>query len=1329
MSVKKSAVFVFVLCLNLLASQSAMAWLPNTWSPYDVGTYQEVFNIQCRGYIEGYESFSNPRGGNYITYGPLGSAGFNMDHPDGNGVHGSCFYDMYVPSTGETVTVEKAGLFSATYHGDAEHFVTENEERPEEETPENTETCGGNPIDISNGCKIQIDTDIKSTEKGRISFSRYYNAKALAPTPLGNKWLHKYYRNVEKEKALPGKLYNATNTRNSSKYATPQAACEQGWAQVKKLDTRTAVYEDRQCYLYNDDGKRTSILNTYNTFFAANIKQVGESRLVSYLMTRPNGEVVQLYQDRGIWNPTGSQKVSLKTVQTGIEYTDENASIEYYDSLNRLYKIKHLGGRTELLSYNNANQLISVVDDWGDELNFAYNTSGNLLSVTAPGNRVTAYRYNTNNMLEHVDKPDGTTRRYHYENTSYPTALTGITDERGIRYASWFYDAQGRAISSEHANGAERIDIEYVIPLLNDVSGIEQRILTNSKGQTTTYKFKTQHSQKLVTEISGAGCKTCQGGTTVYEYDTLNRLIAKTVNGVKTTYTNFDNKNNPRFIFKGVGSGYQKDIYPSYDTRFNHILSGISTSSVYHPYGSNSISNYRDASGKVYQSNRLGYTPAGLSNYQSTYYKYLGPLNQLSQINGPRTDVLDITNLAYYADDATQGHNRARLKSITRANLTTRDNIQYTPTGKIKSEQRLNGLTLAYTYYPGNDRLQTLSQSDGSTTRTTRWTYLATGEVKSITLGHGTTDTTTVTFAYDDARRLTRITDGLGNYIEYTLDTESNRTDENIYDQTGTLQRSLNQTYDIYSKLDTNTQANEITDYDFASDGMLTSKVDGNNVTASYDYDAIKRLTTITNDVGGLDASTKDTQTIIGYDVHDHATSITDPNNATTTRGYDDFGNLVSRTSPDTGTTTYTYDLADNRISQTDANGITLNYSYDALNRLISIIAPETSNNVSYIYDTCTNGLGRLCSMTKNDIVTTYAYNTFGDVTQHQTQTYTHDTLGRIKTITFDNGDSLTYQYNLADQTSNIELNHGGSTTTIVSNITYQPFGEMISLTYGNGLLLNQSYDSAYRLTNKNISGTYQQSYDSYDGNGNIKTINDALTLQSNVFDYDNLNRLTSANTTGYQYDRNGNRIGLTTVTKDAIGNILNDGKNIYTYDQHHRLITVDNNISYQYNALGQRKSKTVDGITTNYFYNLTGQLVSEQDSTGTTLAEYVYLNQQPIAVIKQGEVYYIHTDHLDTPRVITDTSQTIVWRWTSEAFGATLANEDVDGDGMPFAFNLRFAGQYFDKETKLHYNYFRYYDPSTGRYITSDPIGLNGGLNTYAYVGGNPLVKRGRRE
>jgi len=100
-----------------------------------------------------------------------------------------------------------------------------------------------------------------------------------------------------------------------------------------------------------------------------------------------------------------------------------------------------------------------------------------------------------------------------------------------------------------------------------------------------------------------------------------------------------------------------------------------------------------------------------------------------------------------------------------------------------------------------------------------------------------------------------------------------------------------------------------------------------------------------------------------------------------------------------------------------------------------------------------------------------------------------------------------------------------------------------------------------------------------------------------------------------------------------------------------------------------------------------------------------------------------VHTDHLNTPRLVADDTQQTVWKWEQqEPFGVNAANDDPDGNSVAFEFNLRFPGQYFDIETNAHYNYFRDYYPATGRYVQSDPIGLWGGLNTYAYVLSHPL-------
>jgi len=125
-------------------------------------------------------------------------------------------------------------------------------------------------------------------------------------------------------------------------------------------------------------------------------------------------------------------------------------------------------------------------------------------------------------------------------------------------------------------------------------------------------------------------------------------------------------------------------------------------------------------------------------------------------------------------------------------------------------------------------------------------------------------------------------------------------------------------------------------------------------------------------------------------------------------------------------------------------------------------------------------------------------------------------------------------------------------------------------------------------------------------------------------------------------------------------------------------------------------------------------------------LQEFVWLGGTLVAVLSNSttaepRVYYAYSDHLNAPRVIVNAAGDVRWRWISEPFGTTPA-ESIPNSLENLVVNLRFPGQYFDKESGLSYNYFRDYDGTTGRYVQSDPIGLAGGLNTYSYANGNPL-------
>ncbi|MCP4276571.1 MAG: hypothetical protein GY779_09495 [Gammaproteobacteria bacterium] len=248
-------------------------------------------------------------------------------------------------------------------------------------------------------------------------------------------------------------------------------------------------------------------------------------------------------------------------------------------------------------------------------------------------------------------------------------------------------------------------------------------------------------------------------------------------------------------------------------------------------------------------------------------------------------------------------------------------------------------------------------------------------------------------------------------------------------------------------------------------------------------------------------------------------------------------------------------------------------------------------------------------------------------------------------------------------------------------------------------------YDGLYRLTDEtNPNNTDQYGYDANSNRTGFTRDGSATT---------------------YQIDANSNRldqVGSDPRTYDNIGNTKTDrnGTRAFTYNKAGRIAEVHENgtllASYTYNAQGQRVIKTTPMGTTYYLYDTGGQLLGEYDATGAPIKEYVHLEGVPIAQVDNTSITYLHTDHLATPRKATNEAGQVVWQWDSEAFGNALPQSS----GVEV--NLRFPGQYYDQETGLYYNYFRTYDPSTGRYLESDPIGLGGGLNTYAYVGGNPL-------
>jgi len=157
---------------------------------------------------------------------------------------------------------------------------------------------------------------------------------------------------------------------------------------------------------------------------------------------------------------------------------------------------------------------------------------------------------------------------------------------------------------------------------------------------------------------------------------------------------------------------------------------------------------------------------------------------------------------------------------------------------------------------------------------------------------------------------------------------------------------------------------------------------------------------------------------------------------------------------------------------------------------------------------------------------------------------------------------------------------------------------------------------------------------------------------------------------------------------------------------------------SYAYNFLGQRAAKTTPSTVTHFVNDRAGHLLAESNgATGAAQTEYLWLDDMPLALVTGGNLYFIHPDHLGTPQKATDAAQNLAWDAVLRPFGQT------EQQTFPSLTNLRFPGQYFDVEDGLHQNGFRDYDPSIGRYIESDPIGLRGGINPYRYANANPVI------
>jgi RHS repeat-associated protein len=388
-----------------------------------------------------------------------------------------------------------------------------------------------------------------------------------------------------------------------------------------------------------------------------------------------------------------------------------------------------------------------------------------------------------------------------------------------------------------------------------------------------------------------------------------------------------------------------------------------------------------------------------------------------------------------------------------------------------------------------------------------------------------------------------------------------------------------------------------------------------------------------------------------------------------------------------------------------------------------------------------------------------FEHDGFGNVLKHSRSgtwgsfvtEYTYDAGNRVSQVTASSGTQATYTRDDLGRVIGVRAIVDGQQKALISGRNYRADGLPTAQFFGNGLVESRSYDLSGRLKQINLAGEVWNH--EYDWNSN-------LTLRqspagTDQFEYDELNRLDgftlgNLSPASYTYDKNGNRLSETLngatyqhdyfnasnrmlsragspVSHDEVGNRTSHGLRALTYNSANRLYQVLEQglvvATYVYNGLGQRVQKITNSGTTLYHYGLDGELIAETNASAR-LRDYLWLDGQPLALVEaSGDILFLHTDHLATPRRASNANGQVVWRWDSTPFGETSPAQDPDGNGLATIVNLRFPGQYYDSESGLHYNYFRDYDPQTGRYVESDPIGLAGGLNTYGYVEGNPIT------
>lgn len=1179
--------------------------------------------------------------------------------------------------------------------------------------------CGGavgNPCDAGSGNKVEIERDLITGAGPAIV--RAYNSRYLLDSGWGIGWTT----------SLQSPRLNITNSS----------------VQIVRADAKGETFNCVSNPCIGDADTRVGLTRTTD----------------GYLLTLNKTGAQEYYDLAG--------KLTRETDPSG-RTTRYTYDYSYFPD-GILAAVTGPFGHRILIGNNTDGRLETLVDAGGNTISYGYDRSTrHLVRVTFPDRTAKLYYY------EDPNYPHALTG-IAYADVNAAGQLVNIT-----RYANFGYFNDpvdyaslhnGSANMTEHSGGIEHFSLTYdsdTQTTATDAAGTREvmTFATNLGRRNLVSKVNLVDQKGLTQVFDAQNNLTCrkdeEGRVTTYTYNATNQKLSMTEGRA-------GNCTSPQTTAATRTTSYQ---YLSSTLDLPTIISSpsvaagqLKTTAI--QYGDSSHPNLPT---RITQS---GFTPSGASVSRTVTLAY-NAMGQVIRVDGARADVNDATTLAY--NNCTTGGGCGQLSSVTNAvgHVTSFDS--YDGSGQLLQKTDANGLVTSYGYDP-RGRVRTITQTPPSgVNRVTQYTYTAAGDMASATFPDGRT----LTYSYSPARKLLQVADNLGNQVRYGYDAKGNRTQEYTYDPSNTLVRQMDLAHDARNHVAAINAAGSLTQTFHDALGNLANQIDPKGNPTANSYDALNRAIQSVNALGGVTQYKYDTQdnvkevsapngVITRYQHDDLGNRLQEisPDRGTINYTHDSAGNVASITDARGITATYTYDAL-NRVTA-------VRYGAGGVSGFLSGLVSSSPEDVTYTYDQatgCSAGIGRLCSVSDASGSTTYSYDPFGNIAAvvHTelnviyTTRYTYDAADRLSTVTYPDGRVVNYTRDAAGRIQAVNATVNNANQPIVSNRTYRADGLLAGELFGNGIAETRQYDLQGRLTNQYIGSADTRLY-SYDANGNL--VSEQANTQQGAYVYDPLDRLLQENVTNgatgltdtnsFGYDLNGNRtsdlkangnarpyryaassnrliqVGNQATILDAAGNIASDrgGNRVFTYTDagHLATVTVGGVLkgTYVYNAQHQRTRKSKVNQTFVYHYDLDGNLIAETKPDGTPVRSYIWAESQALAQIhyrgntQTDVLMYLHTDHLGSPRLATDANQLVKWRWESEAFGTGRPDTDPDADGALTNVRLRLPGQFIDGESGLYYNWNRYYDPKMGRYVTSDPIGLDGGFNTYAYANLNPL-------